>query len=108
MLLKEVHHRVKNNLMTIIGLVKMQEAKTQDESITALLQELEGRIRSMATGAREPPQVEDLSRVDLQNYIETLTRPHPRPSSERNADIHLSREGGGRGSRTWISPSPAA
>ena len=43
-----MHHRVKNNLMTIIGLIKMQETKANNEMFNPLLQELEGRVRSMA------------------------------------------------------------
>jgi PAS domain S-box-containing protein len=72
-LLKEVHHRVKNNLMTIIGLVKMQEAKVQDGSITVLMRELEGRVRSMAMVHENLYKSQDLARVDLQNYIEMLS-----------------------------------
>ena len=47
-LLKEVHHRVKNNLMTIIGLIKMEETKSKNKIFNALLLELEGRVRAMA------------------------------------------------------------
>ena len=52
-LLKEVHHRVKNNLMTIIGLIKMQETKSESGMFKDLLQEIEGRVRSHGPGARE-------------------------------------------------------
>jgi len=72
-LLKEVHHRVKNNLMTIIGLVKMQEAKAPNETINSLLQELEGRIRSMSLVHESLHKSKNLARVDLQYYIETMT-----------------------------------
>lgn len=72
-LLKEVHHRVKNNLMTIIGLIKMQETKANNEMFNPLLQELEGRIRSMALVHESLHKSESLARIDLQNYIETLS-----------------------------------
>ena len=72
-LLKEVHHRVKNNLMTIIGLIKMQEAKANNKMFNPLLQELEGRVRAMALVHESLHKSEDLARIDLQNYIETLT-----------------------------------
>jgi PAS domain S-box-containing protein len=72
-LLKEVHHRVKNNLMIIIGLIKMQEAKADNKMFNPLLQELEGRIRSMALVHESLHKSEDLAHVDLQNYIETLS-----------------------------------
>jgi len=72
-LLKEVHHRVKNNLMTIIGLIKMQETKANNEIFNPMLQELEGRIRAMALVHESLHKSADLAHVDLQNYIETLS-----------------------------------
>jgi PAS domain S-box-containing protein len=72
-LLKEVHHRVKNNLMTIIGLIKMQEAKAKDNKFNSLLLELEGRVRAMALVHESLHKSKDLANVDLRNYIETLS-----------------------------------
>ena len=74
-LLKEVHHRVKNNLMTIIGLIKMQQTKADNKLFTTLLLELEGRIRSMALVHECLHKSDDLAHVELQNYIETMS-PH--------------------------------
>ena len=71
-LLKEVHHRVKNNLMTIIGLIKMQETKANNRFISSMLRELEGRVRSMAQVHESLHKSNDLARVDLQEYIETM------------------------------------
>jgi PAS domain S-box-containing protein len=72
-LLKEVHHRVKNNLMTIIGLIKMQETKANNKMFDSLLRELEGRIRAMALVHEGLYKSEDLAHIDLQNYIETMS-----------------------------------
>ncbi len=71
-LLKEVHHRVKNNLMTIIGLIKMQETNADNKFISSMMRELEGRVRSMAQVHESLHKSRDLARVDLQEYIETL------------------------------------
>jgi PAS domain S-box-containing protein len=71
-LLKEVHHRVKNNLMIIIGLIKMEETKANNEMFNPLLQELDGRIRSMAQVHEGFYKSADLAHIDLQNYIETM------------------------------------
>jgi PAS domain S-box-containing protein len=71
-LLKELYHRVKNNLMIIIGLIKMQEAKVDNEIVDPLLHELEGRIRSLALVHEGLYISADLAHVDLQNYIETM------------------------------------
>jgi PAS domain S-box-containing protein len=71
-LLKEVHHRVKNNLMTIIGLIKMQGTKANIAIFNPLLLELEGRVRAMAMVHESLHKSADLAHVDLQNYIEIL------------------------------------
>jgi two-component sensor histidine kinase len=71
-LLKEVHHRVKNNLMTLIGLINMQEAKADNAIFSALLQELEGRVRSMALVHESLYRSGNLACIDLQSYIKTL------------------------------------
>ena len=72
-LLKEVHHRVKNNLTIIIGLIKMEETKADNERFNPLLQELEGRIRAMALVHEGLYKSADLAHIDLQNYIETMS-----------------------------------
>lgn len=71
-LLKEVHHRVKNNLMTIIGLIKMQNEKTGGSPENTLLLELEGRIRSMAMIHESLYKSDNLARIDLRNYIKDM------------------------------------
>jgi PAS domain S-box-containing protein len=72
-LLKEVHHRVKNNLMTIIGLIKMQETKANNKMFDSLLRELEGRIHAMALVHEGLYKSGDLAHIDLQNYSETMS-----------------------------------
>ena len=71
-LLQEIHHRVKNNLMSIIGLIQMQEIKAKNETLSGLLKELEGRVRVMALVHQSLYKSTDLARIDLQNYIETM------------------------------------
>ena len=88
-LLREVHHRVKNNLMTIIGLIKMEETKAGDEMFNALLLELEGRVRSMALVHENLYKSKDLAHVDLQNYIETMSA-HIRAQFGAKHDIRFS------------------
>jgi len=88
-LLKEVHHRVKNNLMTIIGLIEMQETKANNEMFSPLLQELEGRIHAMALVHESLHKSEDLARIDLQNYIETMSS-HIRAQFGAERDIRFS------------------
>jgi PAS domain S-box-containing protein len=89
LLLKEVHHRVKNNLMTIIGLIKMQGTKANIAMFNPLLLELEGRVRAMALVHECLHKSEDLAHVDLQNYIETMSA-HIRAQFGADRDIDLS------------------
>ncbi|MFH2107261.1 MAG: histidine kinase dimerization/phosphoacceptor domain -containing protein [Chrysiogenia bacterium] len=93
-LLKEVHHRVKNNLMTIIGLIKMQETKANNKFISSILQELEGRVRSMAQVHESLHKSKDLARVDLQDYIETMIgQIRIQFGAERAIDFRVQAEG---------------
>jgi len=92
LLLKEVHHRVKNNLLTIIGLIKMQETKADNERFNPLLQELEGRIRAMALVHESLYKSADLAHVDLQNYIETMSA-QIRAQFSAERDIRFSVQG---------------
>ena len=88
-LLKEVHHRVKNNLMTIIGLINMQETKAHNKMFNPLLLELEGRVRAMALVHESLHKSEDLVHVNLQNYIETMSG-HIRAQFGSECDIRFS------------------
>ena len=79
-LLKEVHHRVKNNLMTVIGLIKMQETKAPKRNIRMpLLRELEGRVRSMALVHESLHKSENLARDRPAELYRNADRPYPRP-----------------------------
>jgi PAS domain S-box-containing protein len=71
-LLKEVHHRVKNNLTAIIGILQLQREMVTDPAAVAQFKELEGRIRSMALVHETLYKSESLSRIDLQDYLEKL------------------------------------
>jgi len=71
-LLKEVHHRVKNNLTAIIGLLELQRGTVTDPATVAQFHELEGRIRSMALVHETLYHSESLVSVNLQTYLETL------------------------------------
>jgi two-component sensor histidine kinase len=88
-LLKEVHHRVKNNLAAIMGLLDLQGQKLNDEPARTALAELSARIRSMALVHEQLYQSEDFSRIDFQDYLEALIA-HLRSSYEQSGDIHVS------------------
>jgi PAS domain S-box-containing protein len=72
-LLREVHHRVKNNLQAMIALMRMQSQQIQDEATRQFLRELEGQARTMALVYEQLYQSENLARVEMAPYLEQLT-----------------------------------
>jgi PAS domain S-box-containing protein len=71
-LLREVHHRVKNNLAAIIGLLELQRKSLNDSSAQTVLTELSGRIRSMSLVHEKLYRSESLSEIDFHDYIRNL------------------------------------
>ncbi len=68
-LLKEIHHRVKNNLQIITGLLELQESLQDDTNIGNLVSEAQGRIRTMAIIHEMLYLHNDLGKIDVANYV---------------------------------------
>jgi len=73
-LLREIHHRVKNNLAGILALIELQISSLSDPAVISLLKDMETRIRSMALVHESLYLTEDLARINVASYTETLTR----------------------------------
>jgi two-component sensor histidine kinase len=71
-LLKEIHHRVKNNLQVISSLLRLQSNKVANSAAESILQDMQNRVRSMALIHEHPYRSEHLAEVDLAAYLRQL------------------------------------
>jgi len=72
-LLREVHHRVKNNMAIVSSLLNMQSGYVDDEKHLQMFRESQGRIRSMALVHEQLYQSDDFAHIKVQDYIRSLS-----------------------------------
>jgi two-component sensor histidine kinase len=71
-LLKEIHHRVKNNLQMVSSLLSLQTRNTKSKAAIVALEEGKSRVKAMALIHQKLYQNDDLSVIEMQGYIESL------------------------------------
>lgn len=71
-LLKEIHHRVKNNLQVVSSLLSMQSREVTDQAALDAVMEGQGRVKSIALIHQKLYQNENLSQVNFQEYTNQL------------------------------------
>jgi PAS domain S-box-containing protein len=72
-LLKEIHHRVKNNLQIISGLLTLQSAQINDERFQRMIKDSQSRIWTMALIHQTLYQSGNLADIDMADYIRSLS-----------------------------------
>jgi PAS domain S-box-containing protein len=88
LLLKEMHHRVRNNLQVVSSLLALGVGSVEDPGAARMLEETRHRVQAMAMIHEELHQTGDLTRVDLAIYVRNLTHRLVRsfaPTSQRLA-----------------------
>ena len=73
LLLREIHHRVKNNLMIISSLLNLQSIQINDTEVLKMIKDSQSRARSMAVLHEKLYSSSDLKRINFGEYIESIT-----------------------------------
>lgn len=71
-MLKEIHHRVKNNLQVIISLLRLQSRELENEEAISKFRDTTSRVLAMALIHEKMYQSEELSRINLEEYFSSL------------------------------------
>jgi len=73
-LLREIHHRTKNNMLIIISMLELQRQELEEEEQRNIFKEMENRIRSMALVHEKLYTSDNLSRIDMGGYLRDVAR----------------------------------
>jgi len=93
-LLSEIHHRVKNNLAIISGLLFMHSEHIADPSVKQILKESQSRIKSMAIIHEQLYQTENFGNVNLRQYLKELIKKIANSFNFENKEIDIDVEVG--------------
>ena len=88
-LLKEVHHRVKNNLQLIASIINMQSRMIQHDDARQVLRSVQDRVASLATIYRNLYQAEHLDSVDADRLVSDIITQMTQASLEPTAHLRI-------------------
>ncbi len=71
-LLRELYHRTKNNMQVILAMLSLEAARSQNEEIKTSYKEIANRIQAMALVHQKLYQSQNLTRINLQEYLQEL------------------------------------
>ena len=88
-LLKEVHHRVKNNMQVLASLVSLQADNVDDPAVRGVFDDFRDQVRAMALVHESLYQAENLASIDFADYAGRMTASLARAHGRGNSDIRL-------------------
>ena len=88
-LLREIHHRVKNNMQILSSLIRLQVRQADTEALKDVLCESEARIRSMGLLHEKLYQSDSVSDIELNGYLRTLTNEIQRMNNRHGGKIEI-------------------
>lgn len=72
LLLKEIHHRVKNNLETVSSLLELQSAQVKNDEVKSVMQASQSRVQSISILHQKLYQRDDLASIEMKDYFKNL------------------------------------
>lgn len=89
-LLKEVHHRVKNNLQLIASILNLQMRRLQDAQARAILKGVQTRVRALASIHRTLYEETGVSKVDATVFLESILRENLALAATQSRNLKIS------------------
>ena len=88
-LLREIHHRVKNNMQILSSMIRLQTRRAESAELRQVLAESEARIRSMGLLHEKLYQSDSVSMIEVESYMRSLTNELMRMNTRQSSKIEL-------------------